>query len=104
MSISFHQEERAFRLDTPGSTYRDPAAIVHVPQESGLVCKGDQIGGARGIQTECPLLLVNLITLHGSWAYERMIQRRRLGWGIQGVCSQRGISSHSGQPFARAPG
>ena len=21
MSISFHQEERAFRLDTPGSTY-----------------------------------------------------------------------------------
>ena len=41
----------------------------------------------------------DLITLHGSWAYERMIQRRRLGWGTQGVCSQRGISSHSGQPF-----
>ena len=41
----------------------------------------------------------DLITLHGSWAYERMIQRRKLGWGRQGVSSQRGISSHAGQPF-----
>ena len=41
----------------------------------------------------------DLITLHGSWAYERMIQRRPLGWGKQGVSSLRGISSHQEQPF-----
>ena len=41
----------------------------------------------------------DMITLHGSWAYERMISRRRLGWGKQGVSSNRGISSHQEQPF-----
>lgn len=41
----------------------------------------------------------DLLTLHGSWAYERMLQRRRLGWGKQGVGSKRGISSHQEQPF-----
>ena len=41
----------------------------------------------------------DLITLHGSWAYERMINRRPLSWGKQGVSSRRGISSHQEQPF-----
>ena len=41
----------------------------------------------------------DLITLHGSWAYERMVNRRPLVWGKQGVSSLRGISSHQEQPF-----
>lgn len=41
----------------------------------------------------------DMITLHGSWAYERMIGRRKLGWGKHGVSSERGISSHQEQPF-----
>jgi len=41
----------------------------------------------------------DILTLHGSWAYERMIQRRPLGWGKQGVSSACGISSHREQPF-----
>ena len=41
----------------------------------------------------------DIITLHGSWAYERMIQRRKLGWGKQGASSTWGISSHQMQPF-----
>ena len=41
----------------------------------------------------------DVLTLHGSWAYERMIQRRPLGWGRQGAASTRGISSHHEQPF-----
>lgn len=41
----------------------------------------------------------DLITLHGSWAYERMIGRKKLGWGKQRISSNRGISSHQEQPF-----
>lgn len=41
----------------------------------------------------------DLVTLHGNWALERMISRRSLSWGKQGVSSLRGISSHQEQPF-----
>lgn len=41
----------------------------------------------------------DLLTLHGNWALERMISRKKLGWGKQGVSSLRGISSHQEQPF-----
>ncbi len=41
----------------------------------------------------------DLLTLHGSWGTERMISRKKLGWGKQGVSSLRGISSHQEQPF-----
>ena len=41
----------------------------------------------------------DMISLHGSWAYERMIQRAPLRWGKQGVSSRRGISSPQEQPF-----
>ena len=42
---------------------------------------------------------MDVITLHGRWASERMIQRRSLAWGKQGAGSQRGISSHEANPF-----
>lgn len=41
----------------------------------------------------------DMLTLHGSWAYERMICRKELGWGKQRISSNRGISSHQEQPF-----
>ena len=41
----------------------------------------------------------DLLTLHGNWALERIISRKKLGWGKQGVSSLRGISSHQEQPF-----
>jgi alpha-galactosidase len=40
-----------------------------------------------------------MITLHGSWARERMIERRTIGHGTQGVSSIRGESSHQEHPF-----
>ena len=42
---------------------------------------------------------LELITLNGSWARERRIDRRKLGHGIQGVSSKRGISSAQEHPF-----
>jgi alpha-galactosidase len=41
----------------------------------------------------------DLITLHGSWARERHIQRRSVGFGKQGTSSLRGESSHQDHPF-----
>lgn len=40
-----------------------------------------------------------MISLHGSWARERRIQRRRIGYGKQSVSSMRGESSHQDHPF-----
>ncbi len=40
-----------------------------------------------------------LLTLHGSWARERHIQRRKVGYGKQGTSSIRGESSHQDHPF-----
>lgn len=41
----------------------------------------------------------DLITLHGSWARERHIQRRAVGFGKQGIGSVRGESGHQDHPF-----
>lgn len=41
----------------------------------------------------------DLLTLHGSWARERRINRRRIAPGKQGVCSVRGESSHQEHQF-----
>lgn len=40
-----------------------------------------------------------LVTLHGSWARERQIEYRRIGYGKQSVGSTRGESSHQEHPF-----
>lgn len=41
----------------------------------------------------------DMITLHGSWARERHMQRKTLGYGIQNASSFRGESSHQDHPF-----
>ena len=41
----------------------------------------------------------DLITLHGSWARERHVQRRTIGFGKQGTSSTRGESGHQDHPF-----
>ena len=41
----------------------------------------------------------DMLTLHGSWARERHMQRKALGYGIQNVSSFRGESSHQDHPF-----
>ncbi|MDE7418261.1 MAG: alpha-galactosidase [Lachnospiraceae bacterium] len=41
----------------------------------------------------------DMVSLHGSWARERHIQRKALGLGIQSVSSFRGESSHQDHPF-----
>lgn len=40
-----------------------------------------------------------MLTLHGGWARERHIQRRKVGYGRQSVASFRGESSHQDHPF-----
>ena len=40
-----------------------------------------------------------MITLHGSWARERHIERKKLGHGKHSVSSQRGETSHQEHPF-----
>lgn len=46
----------------------------------------------------------DMVSLHGSWARERRIQRKALGHGIQSVCSFRGESSHQDHPFLALAG
>lgn len=41
----------------------------------------------------------SMLTLHGSWARERRMQLRPLGYGRQGTSSQRGETSHQEHPF-----
>ena len=41
----------------------------------------------------------DMLSLHGSWARERHMQRKPLGYGIQNVSSFRGESSHQDHPF-----
>lgn len=41
----------------------------------------------------------DMVSMHGSWARERHIQRKTLGFGMQNVSSIRGVSSHQGHPF-----
>lgn len=41
----------------------------------------------------------DLLHLHGAWARERHVQRRRLSPGMQGIESRRGASSHNHNPF-----
>ena len=41
----------------------------------------------------------DMISLHGSWARERHISRRRVTYGTQAVSSTRGESSHQDNPF-----
>lgn len=40
-----------------------------------------------------------MVTLHGSWAKERQIEYRQIGYGKQSVGSVRGESSHQEHPF-----
>lgn len=40
-----------------------------------------------------------MITLHGSWARERHIQRKKVGYGKNSVASTRGESGHQNHPF-----
>ena len=40
-----------------------------------------------------------LLTMHGSWARERHIQRNPVGYGFQGLSSVRGETSHQHHPF-----
>lgn len=40
-----------------------------------------------------------MVSLHGSWARERHIQRRKVCYGKQSVSSMRGESSHQDHPF-----
>lgn len=40
-----------------------------------------------------------MLTMHGSWARERRIQRRNIGYGKQSCGSVRGESSHQEHPF-----
>ena len=42
----------------------------------------------------------SLLTLHGSWARERRMQYRKIGYGKQGSFSERGETSHQEHPFA----
>ena len=41
----------------------------------------------------------SMLTLHGTWGRERRMQYRKLGYGRQGVFSERGETSHQSQPF-----
>lgn len=41
----------------------------------------------------------DMITLHGSWARERRIERKKLGHGVHSVSSLRGESGHQEHPF-----
>lgn len=41
----------------------------------------------------------SMLSLHGSWARERRMQTRKLGYGRQGIFSERGEPGHQSHPF-----
>ena len=41
----------------------------------------------------------DMISLHGSWARERYVSRKKIGYGRQAISSIRGESSHQDNPF-----
>ncbi|NLO86899.1 MAG: alpha-galactosidase [Clostridiales bacterium] len=48
---------------------------------------------------ELPAGQYDMLSLHGSWARERHVERREIGFGYQGVYSKRGSSGHQDHPF-----
>lgn len=46
----------------------------------------------------------DMISLHGSWARERCIDREHIGYGRHDICSTRGESSHQMHPFVAIAG
>ncbi len=68
-----------------------------------VACEGERSVTLERVLSSCLDLPwtdgMELLTLPGSWARERKIQRRPIGRGFQGAGSRRGISSHQEQPF-----
>lgn len=96
-------------------TLRDPALDVKVHllytvfEDVDAICRSARIenSGREALDLTAALSSAleldnedfDLITLHGSWAREQVIDRRPLASGKQGAFSLRGISSHQFHPF-----
>ena len=55
---------------------------------------------AFSLCVDLPSMDYEMITLYGRHACERMVERRSLAHGVQGIESKRGVSGHSQNPFA----
>ena len=68
-----------------------------------LINKGSEAFDVRRVLSACVDFdsdQYDLITLNGSWARERVMERCRLHHGKQGIDSVKGESSHQNNPFA----
>lgn len=63
---------------------------------------GDQIykiDNLKSLSLDLPNENFDVVSLNGTWARERHVQRQPLGYGIQGISSSRGASGHVHDPF-----
>ncbi|MBO4396330.1 MAG: alpha-galactosidase [Eubacterium sp.] len=71
------------------------SACLDIP-EAGVV---SGYHGAAGVANGCGEPVMDVLTLNGTWAKERHIDRRHIGHGVVSAGSKRGISSHQSNPF-----
>ena len=57
------------------------------------------IEAVHSLCLELPDMDFDMLHLHGRWSKERMVERRAIGHGLQGIASKRGSSGHTDNPF-----
>lgn len=97
--LSCEDKELKLGINLMYSTFEDTDAITRSVEIQNL---GEQPVYLEKVLSAC-LDVDNkdfeMITMHGSWARERHMQRMKIGHGHQGVGSVRGESSHQEHPF-----
>ncbi len=89
MGIRFDEDNRIFELDT-------------ITRSVVVKNTGDTNISLTKVYSACIDMDdedFEMLTLHGSWARERQIERRPIAYGKQSVSSLRGESSHQDHPF-----
>ncbi len=101
LEITLSDESIALQVTLIYSVFEESNAITRTVRVKNL----DKGGNPVFLERVMPLCLdmdnrnFEMITLHGSWARERHIQRRPVGYGFQGAESIQGKSSHQDNPF-----
>ncbi len=81
------------------SVFEDVDAVIRSVQIKNLSAQSVYLEKVFSACLDMDFEQQEMITLCGSWARERHIERKKIGHGKQGVSSVRGESSHQEHPF-----
>lgn len=99
LEVTLEDQAVSARIVLSYSIFRDYPAIA---RSARFVCEGEEtvtiLNGMSGC-LDLPDKEYEMLELAGTWARERHIHKRELTYGIQGVYSMRGCSSHQFNPF-----